>query len=209
LYYSKRIWATYLIIYSLSVGIILVVTKFIFGIELFEVLVNQQSAFLAEVGGSNIQNVTPLNPTFESILTTIPVAFINVLGRPFLWECKDFLQLLASLEILSFLALIIISLKIKKQYITPPNMLVHFIVVYAVTNLLLIGLLVSNIGTIARYRAIALGILSALLTHILDFYQAYPKKSNSLNSTTTIDTNNHHKKANSTIFSKKNNTKLL
>jgi len=209
LYYPKRIWTTYLIIYSLFIGAALVVTKFILGIELFEILVNQQSAFLAEIGGSSIQNVEPLSPTLGSILRTIPVAFINVLGRPFLWECKDFLQLIASLEILSFLGLIVVSLALKKQSIKSPNLLVHFIVAYAITNLLLVGLLVSNIGTIARYRAIALGILSALLTHILDFYQVYPKKLNPAKPHPLNGDSKTQKKISSAAFSKKNKAKLL
>ncbi len=209
LYYSKRIWTTYLIVYSLLIGSILFLTKFVFGIELFEILVNQQTAFLAEIGGSSIQNVEPLSPTLGSILRTIPVALINVLGRPFLWECKDFLQILASLEILSFLILIVISLAYKKQSIKEPNLLIHFIVAYAITNLLLVGLLVANIGTIARYRAIALGILSALLTHLLDFYQVYPKKLNSVNSKPLNIESSTKKNASPTAFSKKNKAKLL
>jgi len=117
LYYSKRILITYLMIYSLLISTVFMLIKFIFGIELFEILVHQQTAFLAETGGSSIQNVTPLKPTIKSILRMIPVAFVNVLGRPFLWECKDFLQVLASFEILSFLGLIATSLSFKKESI--------------------------------------------------------------------------------------------
>lgn len=209
LYYSKRIWTSYLVVYGIFASSILIATKFIFGIELFEILVNQQMAFLAEIGGSSIPNVEPLSPTLGSILGTIPIAFINVLGRPFLWECKDFLQLLASLEILSFLGLIVISLALKKQSFERPHLLIHFIVAYTVTNLLLVGLLVSNIGTIARYRAIALGILSALLTQILDFYQASPNKLNSKNSHSSDIASDTKKNINPTTFSKKNKAKLL
>jgi hypothetical protein len=205
-YYSKRIWTTYLLVYSLFIGSALLISKFIFGIELFKILINQQTAFLAEVGGSSIQNVEPLSPTIGGMLRTIPIAFVNVLGRPFLWECKDFLQLLTSLEILSFLALVAVSLALKKQSIKAPNLLVHFIVAYAISNLLLVGLLVSNIGTIARYRAIALGILSTLLTHILDFYQVYPQKSKHLNSTTESKT---PKNTSPRSISKNNKAKLV
>lgn len=209
LYYSKRIWTTYLIVYSLLIGLGFVLTKFIFGIELFEVLVNQQTAFLSETGGSSIQNVEPLSPTFGGILRTIPIAFVNVLGRPFLWECKDFLQCLASLEILSFLVLILISLSLKKQSIKSPNLLVHFIIAYAVTNLLLVGLLVSNIGTIARYRAIALAILSALLTHIFDFHKVRSPKLNHTSSSSSKIESSTKKNINPSSFPKKNKAKLL
>ncbi|BDS14948.1 hypothetical protein [Aureispira anguillae] len=169
--YTRRIGLTYLVVYSCSIGLAILFTKSIFGVELFEILSSKQAAFLAEIGGSSIQNAEPFAPTIWGVISMIPMALINVLGRPFLWECKDFLQVLASLEILSFLGLILCSLSMKKKHIKPPNVLIHFIIAYAISNLFLVGLLVSNIGTIARYRAIALGILSALLMHILDFYQ--------------------------------------
>ncbi|MFT5647898.1 MAG: hypothetical protein ACI976_002593 [Aureispira sp.] len=209
LYYSKRIWTTYLMVYSLFIAFAFIVTKFVFGIELFDVLINQQTAFLAEKGGSSIQNVEPLSPTFLGILQTVPVAFVNVLGRPFLWECKDFLQFLASFEILSFLGLIVISLGLKKQSIQSPNILVPFIVAYTITNLLLVGLLVANIGTIARYRAISLGLLSALLTRIFAFHKAYQKETNHTNPNLSKIKSSPKKNINPPSFSKKNKAKLL
>lgn len=168
--YNKYIWTTYLSVYVFFILIGMIMTKIVFGIELFELLARQQTSFLAEGGGSFIQNTPPLTPTITGIVSSIPMAIVNVLGRPFLWECQDILQVIASLEIFSFLGLMFFSLLMKKRSIESPNILVHLIVAYVISNLLLIGLLVANIGTIARYRALALGILSALLTHILDFH---------------------------------------
>ncbi len=166
----KRVWTTYLTVYSAAAFLAIFFSKFILNIEIFELLANQQAAFLAEVGSSSIQNVEPFEPTIWGVLGMTPMAVINVLGRPFLWECRDFLQVLASIEILCFLGLMVFAFVVRKQSIESPNVLIHFILAYAISNILLVGLLVSNIGTIVRYRAIALGILSALLTHILDFY---------------------------------------
>lgn len=209
LYYPKRIWSTYIITYGLFISFALGGAKLILGLDFLEVLAHQQNAFLAETGGSSIPNVEPLNPSLWGILRTIPVAFINVLGRPFLWECKDFLQYLASFEIFSFLVLIVFSFRLKKQSIESPNILVHFIVAYAITNLLLVGLLVSNIGTIARYRAIALAILSTLLTHIFDFQKVRFPKSRSINSTASDTKPTIKKNINPNSFSNKNKAKLL
>jgi hypothetical protein len=209
LYYSKRIWATYLMVYSLFIGAVFIVVQFIFGIAVFDILVQQQTAFLAETGGSSIPDVAPLSPTLGSMVRMVPVAFVNVLGRPFLWECKDFLQVLASFEILSFLVLIVTSLSLKKEAIKSPNPLIHFIVAYSITNLLLVGLLVSNIGTIARYRAIALGILSALLTHIFDFQKVHAKKSPPVKPTLSSIESTPQKNIHPSSFSKNNKAKLL
>ena len=98
-----------------------------------------------------------------------PMASINVIGRPFIWECQDFLQVLACLEIMCFLGLILFALVLKRKSVQAPNLLLKFIIVYSLCNLLLIGLLVPNAGTIVRYRSISLGLLSALLIHFLGF----------------------------------------
>lgn len=173
---SKQTLGVYISVYTTFLFLSFVLTKELWGADLFQILVDKQAAFSSEIGGSSIQNIEPLNPSIIGVVSMIPMAFINVLSRPFLWECQDFLQFLASIEILSFLVLLFISFAIKKNQIKKPNSLIYLIVTYTISNLLLVGLLVSNIGTIARYRAIALGILSALLMHILDFYQLYFQK---------------------------------
>lgn len=168
--YPNKVSLAYFLTYTASFALAFVVSKLFFGINIFEILANQQASFLAESGSSSIPNSSAFEPSIWGILTAIPIAIVNALGRPFLWETKDFLQLIASLEILCFLTLVVFAFFLRKQPTHAPNLLLHFIVAYAVTNLLLVGLLVSNIGTIVRYRAIALGLLFALLTHILDFY---------------------------------------
>lgn len=185
--YKKQISTVYFSVYTSCFLLAIAVTKLFFDHNLFEILSNQQTAFLAEIGGSSIQNTTPFAPTISGILGHVPTAVINVSSRPFLWNCNDFLQACASLEILSFLLLIFFSLLMKKKALKSPNILIHFILAYALSNLFLVGLLVANIGTIARYRAIALGILTPLLTHIFDFYhlsfqkkQHHPLSNNSL-----------------------------
>jgi hypothetical protein len=45
----------------------------------------------------------------------------------------------------------------------------YFLFFYAVGNLLLIGLLVSNVGTIVRYRAIALAFLSVVILQAFNY----------------------------------------
>jgi hypothetical protein len=168
--FPNRVLPSYIASYGLSFIGVFLVTKFVFGIGLFEILATQQANFLAESGNSSIPNTSPFDPSIWGVISTIPIAVVNVLGQPFLWETKDFLQLIASLEILCFLGMVVFVFFLRKQPTTAPNLLLHFIVAYTLTNLLLVGLLVSNIGTIVRYRAIALGLLFALVTHILDIY---------------------------------------
>jgi hypothetical protein len=49
------------------------------------------------------------------------------------------------------------------------NPLSYFIFFYAASNLLLVGLLVSNVGTIVRYRSIALSLLFVVALQAFDF----------------------------------------
>lgn len=165
---QKRIFTAYFLVYLGSLVIALVSCELLLGKSIFEILSQRQLEFLAEKGGSSIVEGTPFEPTFWGVLSALPVAVFNIIARPFLWECKDILQLVASLEMVSFMVLLAFSLSYKKIAATNIHPLVYFLLAYTISNLLLVGLLVYNIGTLVRYRAIGLGILSTLLTHLLD-----------------------------------------
>lgn len=165
---QKRVLLSYLGVYALSLLIAVVGCELLLDKSVFELLSQRQLAFLAEKGGSSILGAVPFEPTFWGVLEALPVAIFNIVGRPFLWECKDILQLVASLEMISFVMLLAFSLSYKKTEPTQIHPLLYFLLAYTVSNLLLVGLLVYNIGTLVRYRAIGLGILSTLLTHLLD-----------------------------------------
>lgn len=128
-------------------------------IPILKIISNKQIAFLNEYGSSNIENASALKPTFLSVIQSIPGAFINVCFRPFIWDCKDFLQYLASVELLLFwLGLLFYFIYSKTPFSKNPLQL--FISFYFLLNFLMIGLLVNNVGTIARYRAIAMGLVA-------------------------------------------------
>jgi hypothetical protein len=128
-------------------------------IPILKIISNKQIAFLNEYGSSNIENASALKPTFLSVIQSIPGAFINVCFRPFIWDCKDFLQYLASVELLLFwLGLLFYFIYSKTSFSKNPLQL--FISFYFLLNFLMIGLLVNNVGTIARYRAIAMGLVA-------------------------------------------------
>jgi hypothetical protein len=175
--YTKRVLTTYLSVYSCFVVAVVLSCSFFLNTNVFEVLADKQAAFLSEKGTSSLEDAEAFAPSVWGVTGMLPMATINVFGRPFLWECKDFLQFLASIEILCFLFLVILTFLIKKKAVQRPDLILHFIVAYTISNLLLIGLLVSNVGTIVRYRAVALGLLTILITHILDFHKFGMKRS--------------------------------
>ncbi len=178
--HQKRVFISYALVYGASLILALVGSEFLLGKSIFELLSQRQLAFLAEKGGSSIMEATPFDPTFWGVVQALPTAVFNILGRPFLWECKDILQLVASLEMISFLMLLGFSLSYRKTAPNSIHPLLYFLLAYTISNLLVVGLLVYNIGTLVRYRAIALGILSTLLTHLLDVPARLQQRKNTI-----------------------------
>jgi len=168
--YPNKKTLTYLSVYSFCIFFSIAISGW-FDLNLFEILAKQQNAFLTETGNSAIKSVVPFDPSFWGILVAIPTSLINVLCRPFLWECKDFLQVLASIEVLFFFAIFSIALFMRQEQKTPLHPLVYFVIFYTLSHLLLVGILVANIGTIARYRAIPIGLLATIFMHIGEVYK--------------------------------------
>lgn len=193
LYSHRRNWIIYLSTYTaLGIGGIMV-AYYYFDIAILEVLRDQQALFFQEKGGSTIEGITPITADIWSVLSMLPIAIINVLGRPFLWECQDLLQVLAAIEILFFSGLVVIVTVFRKTSPVQPNPLINFVVAYVISNLLLIGLLVINVGTIARYRSIGLGLLSIILSQLFNFHKENSKKNKNL-----IQPDNCNKSSNQT-----------
>ncbi len=150
------------------VGILaLVLLSPILPINIYEVLAQRQWAFLAEWGGSDF-NVAPLAPTLQSFAGFLPTALFNVSCRPFLWAADSAVQFLSAIGITLFWLVALLTFIFKKKKINW-HPVQWFLLFYAMTNLLLVGILVSNSGTITRYRVIAIHFLILLLVSLIDF----------------------------------------
>ena len=135
---------------------------------LMEIFTTRQQDFLSETGNSAIKGALPLEPSVLSLISQLPVATLNVCFRPFIWDCNDLLQYVAAIEIIIFWVFVIVSFPYRKIE-KAANPLSYFLFFYAVSNLLLIGLLVSNVGTIVRYRSIALSLLFVVVLQAFDY----------------------------------------
>ncbi len=160
-------WLQFGALWAALVGCIFLIDHLYFDNQFINLLANRQQAFLNEVGGSRIEGVPAFGSLWE-MLAQIPHGFINVVMRPFLWECENSLQRLAALEIIAAKVIFINMLLFFKRRarFTP---MFYFMLVFAVGYLLLIGLLVANEGTIVRYRAVPLSLLIVLMWHCTDF----------------------------------------
>lgn len=192
----QRTWQRFAFLYG-SLLLMAVVLQAL-GAPLTGILVKQQAMFVAE-GGSSSVPFQPLDNSFYSVFMALPSAFMNVAMRPFLWECRDFWQVLAALEITAIWLLIVLALFYFKAS-RWQNPLVGFVSFYALSNWLLIGLLVANTGTIVRYRAIALGLLVMVLLQGINYarirlpFGKLHRRSNSssFSSAATSQTNTKH-----------------
>jgi len=91
----------------------------------------------------------------------VPLAFVNVLGRPFLWEAHNALAILSSLEVVFFWALLWrrradVRLMVRHWR---ENRLLLLLVPLTAVLILFYGALVSNMGILARQRVVVLPLM--------------------------------------------------
>jgi hypothetical protein len=121
----------------------------------------QMRSGLTERGGSNVGG--------PGGLAAIPMAFVNVLFRPFLFEAHNVPSLMSALELTVFWGLawlrrrrILLVIKAWRY-----DRLLRFGALMTVVYALMIGLVMANLGIIARQRAVVLPLLLIVL-------EAYP-----------------------------------
>ncbi len=112
--------------------------------------------------------INKLDPTFYSFIRNSPQALINTTLRPYLWEVRSPMMLLAAMEsmlLLFMLALILFFIQplknIKWKYVL-------FCLSFVCLQFLIIGETTPILGAIARYRMIALPFLIIAFIFIYD-----------------------------------------
>jgi hypothetical protein len=109
-------------------------------------------------GGSAIERA-------DSSLVAVPMAFINILFRPFLTEARSAVAIVSSLEMLAFWALVLLNVQrlssVFRSWQT--NRLLRFVIPFALLYILMIGLTFQNLGIIARQRTLVLPALLMVL----------------------------------------------
>ena len=104
-------------------------------------------------GGSEIASATGL--------LVVPVAFVNVLARPFIWEASNPLLLLSALEVIFFWGLLW-SRRTHLRAMASEwrgNRLLLLLVPLTVVLILFYGAFVSNMGILARQRVVVLPLM--------------------------------------------------
>ncbi len=133
--------------------------------NVFEIVARKQNDFIkvAEVfqAGSAIE-IPLLTSSPLSVLINSPIAFFNTLLRPFLWESKNILMLVAAFENLFFVILILFAaFNFKSEKFNSKYM--AFMITFIIGLFVLIGLVTPIVGAMVRYKIPALPFLTAIM----------------------------------------------
>ena len=100
-----------------------------------------------------------------SLAMALPMAFVNLLGRPFVTEAGNPMALVSALEMMAFWVLVIRSRRQLGSALRSwrNNRLLRFAIPFSVLYILMIGLTFQNLGIIARQRALVMPALLMVL----------------------------------------------
>lgn len=167
LFRKKEYLKNFLLVNSLCV-LSFVVLNFFSTNFLLEKFVSKQKEFTNEnvillqtKSNNSAFSSIELEPSYSSILINTPKAFINAFFRPFLTDCfgKNSIVWVSSLEVIFIFIFCVLFLFLYYKNSTKLDILHYFLLFYAIGNLLFIGFLVNNSGTMVRYRCIALSFI--------------------------------------------------
>lgn len=119
------------------------------------------------VAGSIIQ-IDTLEPNLSSLVKNSPHALLNTFFRPYIWELKSFMMLVAGLENLLILGFMLLCLLFIKPVKTIQWEYVLFCLSFVIIQFLIIGITTPVLGAITRYKTIALPFLLISFLFVLD-----------------------------------------
>jgi hypothetical protein len=173
---QKRSFLPYFILLFITLSI-LTESKKITGTDFYGILVEKRLAF-EQVAEENNAGSMIMSAQFDadgySVLKSTPIALINTLFRPTPWEARGILSWMAAIENLLLFIMLIVMVIYPIPSINNKNLL-WFAFLFALANLIVVGLTTPILGAISRYRII--GLLFFLLAYIqlVDFNKILKK----------------------------------
>lgn len=119
------------------------------------VIVKRQQEFLALKGNTRFE-LDALQPTARSFLQVLPQAVSNTFLRPFVWEARGMLQVMAALEIMLFWVLVLLGIirREKNGSAFKRYPLLWVLLFFSVSLYIFIGYVTPFPGAIVRYKII-------------------------------------------------------
>ena len=141
------------------------------GINFYDLLVEKRLAF-EQVAEENDAGSYLISSSFTaepwSIISSVPGALVNVLFRPLPWEAGNMLMWAAVLENILLMLLLVLLVIYPSPKLKNSNLL-WFALLFALGNLILVGLTVPVLGAISRYRITGLVFLLMAFIQLLDW----------------------------------------
>lgn len=174
-YNTQKTWIKFLAIYGILIIGILLIHFIVPSISPVKVLAQKQSDFAFFIGDSNVE-VLRSNHSLLNLVGNLPKAIYYSLFQPMPWQSGTFFQQIVSWEnfIIALLSLIGIVYFIKSKHLDYHPIL-YFSLFFSLSLLLTIGLVVPNLGAIARYKSIALVWFWPMILSFLPKYKIFKK----------------------------------
>lgn len=166
---QKRIIIPYFILLFLAFSFATESNK-IMKTGVFELLVEKQLSFTDIAIQQNAKSlISPIlfNPDAKSVIINSPIALVNSLFRPMLWEANNIQMYASSFENILILILIILIVIFPKNGIENRNIF-WFGLIFSISFLIIVGLSTPVLGAISRYRIPALIFLLITMVQLLD-----------------------------------------
>ncbi|AXY75172.1 hypothetical protein D3H65_14810 [Paraflavitalea soli] len=158
------------IVYGISI-LLFFTSAYVPGVpNLPSVVIERQQEFLALKGNTRFA-LTPLEPGPGSFIKVLPQAVSNTFLRPFLWEARGMLQVMAAVELLLFwgLAVLVLVRGKKGNSSEQSRSLIWVMLCFSLSLYLFIGYVTPFPGAIVRYKIIPELLLLALLVIRIPF----------------------------------------
>jgi hypothetical protein len=160
----------YFIVLFVSLSV-LTESKALFGTDFYGILVEKRLAF-EQVAEENNAGSQIISAQFDadgySILKSTPIALVNTIFRPTPWEANGVLMWVASLENILLFLLLIALVVFPSSNVANANLL-WFALLFALANLVVVGLTTPVLGAISRYRIIGLLFFLIAYIQLVDF----------------------------------------
>ena len=130
---------------------------------------NSTSAYHHPIpAAGSVIKINTLEPTLLSFIKNSPKALVNTFFRPYLWELKSPMMLLAGFENVMIVSIILLCIIFSKSLKEIKWEYVLFCLSFVIIQFLIIGETTPILGAITRYKTIALPFLVIGLLFILD-----------------------------------------
>ena len=144
--------------------------------RILEVVAFNNKVFMKVCTPDDVIHFYNLEPTWLSMITNAPWAFISGLFRPFVWEANTIFKFITGAQNLVLLSLAFFSLPYLKNLLRSPHLLLILaVILYCAVLSVFLALSTPNFGTLARYGVGYLPFVALLVFHQPFVIKAFTK----------------------------------